>query len=158
MSAAAERIAQPGDDPDMLGAALAYAGRGLPVFPCNPATKRPLTANGFKDAAADEQTIRAWWSRWPQAMIGVPTGSPSGGWVLDVDDPALFERSCRLELPPTRRCSTGKGYHLWFRHDAKLPVRNTQTINRGSEKVWPLADLPGAEVRGEGATFKGLTH
>ena len=133
-------------EPDLLGAALKYAGNGLPVFPCNPATKAPLVKDGFKDASADADTVRAWWARWPDAMIGVPTGQSSRAWVLDVDDPATFEAACPFDLPPTRRCETGKGYHLYFEHDPQAPVRNAQRDRKG----WPFTDLPGAEVRGEG--------
>ena len=68
-----------------LKAALDYAARGLPVFPCDPRGKRPLTANGFKAATRDEAQIRAWWQRQPDAMIGLPTGHASGVFVLDID-------------------------------------------------------------------------
>ena len=32
------------------------AQAGWPVFPCDPATKRPLTPHGFKDATCDIDT------------------------------------------------------------------------------------------------------
>jgi putative DNA primase/helicase len=74
---------------DPVDAALAYAAEGLPVFPCSPQNKRPLTLRGFKDATTESAQIREWWKKWPQAMIGVPTGQISGLLVLDVDvDPA----------------------------------------------------------------------
>src|SRR5262249_60033588 len=70
----------------MLDDALQY---GLmlrtPVFPCNPDDKRPLTVHGFKDASRDETQVRAWFTRFPDAMIGIPTGEISGVWVLDID-------------------------------------------------------------------------
>src|SRR3712207_9298136 len=69
----------------MVRAALSYAARGVPVFPCEPSGKRPLTYNGFWEASTDERRIRAWWGRWPKANIGVPTGRASGLLVLDVD-------------------------------------------------------------------------
>ena len=75
--------------PTELDAALEYAQRGIPVFPCNPLDKKPLTSSGFKDATKDEAQVRAWWSKWPNAMIGAPTGPVSGMWVIDLDfDPA----------------------------------------------------------------------
>ncbi|HET6497059.1 MAG TPA: bifunctional DNA primase/polymerase, partial [Thermoleophilia bacterium] len=60
-------------EPVMLRAALDFAARGLPVFPCK-ADKAPLTAHGYKDATTNENTIRAWWGRRPDAEIGVATG------------------------------------------------------------------------------------
>jgi len=137
---AAETIA-----PSLIDAALAYAAEGLPVFPCNAANKRPHVAGGFKAATTDAEQIRRWWSQWPGAMIGMPTGTRSGVWVLDIDDPATFERACPVELPATRRGETGKGYHLHFRYQDG--IRSTQ---RGANAPWPIPDLPGAEVRGEG--------
>ena len=131
--------------PDLLAAALEYAARGLPVFPCNPDNKSPLTGNGFHDASTDSATVTAWWRRWPNAMIGLPTGQASGVWVLDIDDPAAFEASAP-NLPTTRKSITGKGYHLFWKLD-EVEVRNAQ---RHPKRGWPFAEMPGAEVRGEG--------
>lgn len=135
---------------DLLAAALEYAEQGMPVFPCNPATKQPLTGGGFKNATTDDDTIRSWWSAHPDAMIGIPTGSACRAWVLDIDDPELFEGSCQIELPETRRSDTGKGYHLWFRFDPSEEVRNAQVKQVGGKRAWPFPELSGAEVRGEG--------
>jgi hypothetical protein len=68
----------------MLSAALAYAARGWPVFPCVARGKAPLTSHGFKDSTTDLATIRSWWRRWPDANVAVATGAP-GPDVLDVD-------------------------------------------------------------------------
>jgi len=67
-----------------LNAALAYAARGWPVFPCHP-SKRPISERGFYAATIDEQQIVAWWTDSPQALIGMPTGERTGLAVLDVD-------------------------------------------------------------------------
>lgn len=66
-------------------AARHYATLGVPVFPCVPGEKRPLVRHGFKDASADPAQVEAWWRRWPEANIGIPTGPVSGFEVVDVD-------------------------------------------------------------------------
>ncbi|SMF70604.1 phage/plasmid primase, P4 family, C-terminal domain-containing protein [Allosphingosinicella indica] len=82
----------------MLVAALGYARRGWPVFPCSPETKRPLLprdkdpvsgkpipkSGGVTKATTDEDQITAWWKRWPDAMIGVAMGR-NGCLALDFD-------------------------------------------------------------------------
>jgi Bifunctional DNA primase/polymerase, N-terminal len=67
---------------DLLNAALNYAKLGLPVFPCNPKDKRPLVAHGFYAATTDADQIKALWTRFTNAMIGMPTGEKSGIDVL----------------------------------------------------------------------------
>ncbi|MDE2101742.1 MAG: bifunctional DNA primase/polymerase [Patescibacteria group bacterium] len=83
----------------LLASALWYASAGWYVFPCfetrdgrctcgklgcENAGKHPRTERGFHDASTDENTIRAWWRRWPEANIGVATGA-SALVVVDVD-------------------------------------------------------------------------
>jgi hypothetical protein len=130
----------------LLKAALAYARRGIPVFPCEPGGKAPLTYNGFWDATTDSRRIGAWWARWPGANIGVPTGERSGLVVLDVDPRdggpeslAGLERATG-PLPETAKARTGGGgMHVFFRYPAGEVVRNS-TGRLG----------PGLDVRGEG--------
>ena len=104
-----------GSAPLLLKAALAYAKRGVPVFPCEPGAKKPLTCNGHWDATTDPRAIERWWKRWPTANVGVPTGKKSGLVVLDVDlgagaaDPPTFgfeRRTIRLHSlrQPRARC------------------------------------------------------
>ena len=74
----------PGGVTGLLDAALAYAARGWPVFPCKPGRKTPLTDHGFENASTDPATITAWWRATPAANVAVPTGTLSFD-VLDVD-------------------------------------------------------------------------
>src|SRR5262245_41187168 len=66
-----------------LRAALAYAGRGWPVFPCRPRGKTPATRHGCKDATTDAAAIAAWWGERPDNNVAIATGN--GFIVLDAD-------------------------------------------------------------------------
>ncbi len=68
----------------MLENALKFASINWHVFPCSNKNKQPLTKNGFHVATTDEKTIREWWTKWPNAMIGVACGK-SGIVVIDID-------------------------------------------------------------------------
>jgi hypothetical protein len=127
-------------------AALAYASRGVPVFPGRPGSKEPLTPHGFKDASVNPGKITAWWNRWPNANICIPTGEASGIWVLDVDGEEGRASLATLELkhgplPQTTLVETGGGgAHYYFPlppHEATVKNSNGQL---GS----------GLDVRGEG--------
>ena len=92
------------DDPTLAGAALRYANLGIPVFPCVPGEKQPLTSNGFHDATSSARTVHHWWQRHPDANIGLPTGAITGVVVVDIDVHAeasgfgAFERARAAEL------------------------------------------------------------
>lgn len=68
-------------------AAARLASAGVPVFPCAPRDKVPLIRDGrgFHDATINLRQVEAWWRRFPNANIGVPTGTASGLVVVDVD-------------------------------------------------------------------------
>lgn len=130
----------------MLDHALDYAREhSWPVFPCDPATKRPLTDHGFKDASTDPAQIEQWWRKTPNAMIGVPTGSASHIVVLDLDfdpDTRLDGRKAidGLELPQTMAVRTPRGgFHYYYDWLDGVEIRNSAgEIGKG------------VDVRGEG--------
>ena len=49
--------------------ARTYAALGIPVFPCKPYDKQPLTAHGFHDATTKPDQIDEWWSDYPNANV-----------------------------------------------------------------------------------------
>ena len=67
-----------------LDATLKYVAKGWPVFPCN-AHKQPLLKDWPNTASIDPEQITAWWTRWPYALIGMPTGERTCIVVLDID-------------------------------------------------------------------------
>lgn len=112
-----------------LLAAIA-ASRRYPIFPCNPANKRPLTEHGFKDATQNELQIMQWWGTMPDSLVGVPTGAASGLDVVDDDtrkkpdaaSSAWIERNC-AHLAGTRQQKTsGGGTHFIFRHNPETDI------------------------------------
>lgn len=111
--------------PQMLAAALAYAQRGLAVFPLAPRGKRPLSAHGVHDATTDEAQIRAWWDAHPAANIGLACGVVAGVDVLDVDGPEGEAALAALEttegeLPMGPESRTHRGRHLLFAHHPEM--------------------------------------
>src|SRR3954454_23844674 len=102
----------------LLEAALAYAASGLPVCPLEVGGKRPFVAkaaggNGVHDATCDETRIEAWWTRHPDAHIGLACGAAF--WALDIDAPDGADTIVALQrrfgrLPATVRQRTGGGW------------------------------------------------
>lgn len=134
---------------ECLQAALKYATKyGWAVFPVSQKTKKPLTPHGCTDAKKDPGAIRSWWKKWPDASIGVATGSASGLLVIDEDvdenkgidgiqEVRKWERD-NGELPETITAITGRGgYHLYYRYDGD-DLKNRAGL------------LEGVDVRGEG--------
>jgi putative DNA primase/helicase len=100
-------------------AALEYAARGLPVFPCQPRGKNPACARGTLDATTDVARINGWWGAIGELNIGLATGKASGFFVCDIDNEEGQATLRTIEeahgaLPPTVETITGRGRHLYF--------------------------------------------
>jgi hypothetical protein len=143
-------------------AALQYAEKGWPVFPCT-LDKLPCIEGGFLGSTCDAAQIRRWWTRWPDASIGSATGAVSGqvgmtikgktiahlgngAIVLDVDprhagDITLQDLEAEHgRLPDTVEVVTGGGgRHLYFAHPG-MEIRNDVGKILG----------PGLDIRGDG--------
>lgn len=125
-----------------LAAALDFAARGYPVFPCSPANKAPLlpkdkdaagkpipNSGGVNKASTDPDQIAAWWKRWPKALVGLATGH-NRMFVVDFDPridedtgeewtldrlKAELEAQMGCELPVSLAARTqSDGVHVWL--------------------------------------------
>jgi Bifunctional DNA primase/polymerase, N-terminal len=112
----------PSEAASLRDAALIYASWGWRVLPCQPLGKDPIThlvPHAVYDATADPDTIRGWWSRYPNANIGVAGGNGLLLVDLDLDKNANALRDLELligvALPPTRieRTPSG-GLHYFY--------------------------------------------
>lgn len=132
-----------------------YVAQGLPVFPCrshaeehvDQATgeiitlgeKTPLTPNGFKAATRFPRIIERWWSDWPDAAVGLPTGEKTGFFALDIDNKPGgangFDWLAEMEaehgpLPDTARVtSPNGGLHIYFKY--VVGTRNRGALGAG---------------------------
>lgn len=100
---------------NLLKAALDYAERGWPVFPCRARDKVPAIAGGVHSASCDPKVIRGWFDR--PFNIGLPMGSTRG--VIDVDGWDAEEWLSGQEekygaLPATVTAVTPNGRHMHF--------------------------------------------
>lgn len=126
----------------VLEAALDYASRGWRVLPVRAGTKVPLVARWPKAATTDWGTIRDWWTRWPDAGVGIATGRGSGLVVLDIDPrnagwvslDVLEARHGKAPAAPWA-WTGGGGVHAYFRAP-------------GSTRTTKLA--PGLDLKAEG--------
>jgi hypothetical protein len=141
---------------DCARAAVVYAACGYPVVPmhaahpdegcscpagsgCPEAGKHPRLAAWPRLAAADPDTVRGWWRRWPDANLALATGRRFD--VLDLDGTqgvealrAVLQRG-PLEHPgPLARSGAG-GWHLLY---APTGLGNRVRL------------LPGVDWRGHG--------
>jgi hypothetical protein len=146
--------------------AEAYLAWGWSVFPlwwitdghcacprgarCPSPGKHPLTPHGVKDASRQLAQVGWWWSKWPQANVGLPAGD-NGLAVLDVDPRhggevsmvrlavALAERGQAMSETLTQYTGSG-GRHLVF----TAPPGGL----KGGSNVFP--GMPGLDTRGRG--------
>jgi hypothetical protein len=123
--------------------AIAYATEGYKVFPCG-RDKKPLTKKGYLDASDNPIQIAEWWTKHPNALIGMPCGE-NDLVVLDFDSykhAGIQERVERIvgidftDHPHQVRTQSG-GLHVYF--------KGTEINSRAG-----VDGLDGFDVRGKG--------
>lgn len=73
---------------DTVDAAIAYLNCGHSVIPIQSREKKPLIPwERYQKSSATLDEINSWWSKWPDANIGIVTGAISELVVIDLDTP-----------------------------------------------------------------------
>lgn len=102
--------------------ALAYAERGLYVFPLHPRTKKPIPDNGRLAATLDPAKIENWWRSYPDANIGIAL-VPSGLLIIGPDNEYWHNEFKARGLPDTYTVQSGNGYHYYYNASADTPQK-----------------------------------
>src|SRR5262249_41744317 len=127
---------------NFLDVALDYHKQGFSIIPIAAQEKKPLIPwEKYQKTHASTSEISDWWSRWPDANIGIVTGAISGLIVVDLDTieakNKLKELLPGFDLLSVPRVRTGKGWQLFFKHPG-VTLANRAGV------------IPGLDVRGDG--------
>ncbi len=111
----------------MLEVAMRHALDGRFVFPC--AKKKPLVPHGFKTASLHPEDLSRWWTKWPNAQVGLPTGNVNRLFVLDVDGSQARAYIEKMQLPDTFTVETSPGHRqLWFHQPDGVTTKCTAGV------------------------------
>lgn len=108
---------------------------------CTSVGKHPLTSlvpNGLKNFSDDLQVITDWFTKYPNANIGIVTGKTSNILVLDIDPRNGGDKSFN-EIKPLLGDSIntltvltgGGGRHLYFQYPEGLLVKSRSGVEKG---------------------------
>jgi len=133
-------------------AALLYASRGCPVFPCLVGLKQPAVAGGFKAASTDPAQLNAWWGQADYNVAMCP--DDIGMFVVDLDGEAgrlSWESYQNLygSVKTVRVRTPSGGVHLYFRGEAPSSARRlgagVDIRGRGGYVLLPPSIVAGVE-------------
>ena len=95
-----------------------YRERGFSVIPIKPDKKPYIKWAQYQEKKPTEKELAGWFSKWPEAQIGIVTGAVSGVCAVDIDDmaamPAVEGFLSDSVLYPTATTPRG-GQHIYFK-------------------------------------------
>ena len=133
----------------LLEEALRYAKAGWRLHPCK-VDKTPYLSDWPNVATSDQEKIKEWWAKWPDASIGCATGEASGFWVLDADGEEGIKQAEEMNLPLTLTSKTGGGGLQFFftyngteiRNSAKKVASHIDVRGQGGYVILPPSSHP----------------
>lgn len=100
-----------------LNAWACLYGLGFSVIPLAAGGKKPLVKwTKFQTTKPDWQQIEQWQFEYPDANIGIVTGTVSGIFVVDFDSHEAFQAAQDRGLGAGVIAKSGRGYHVYYRH------------------------------------------
>ena len=95
----------------MLQAALEYLSFGWPVIPLKSKKDQLLPSwKPYQERLPTEEEVRAWWTAWPDAWIGLVLGEASGIVRLDADGPVPPELLEGFDCTAEFKSPNGRGW------------------------------------------------
>jgi len=125
----------------LVNVVLEILRQGFPLFPVDRSTKKPLVRwRPYQDQPPTEGDAKEWWSKWPNANIGMATGHLSGFVVIDCDSEESTTRFIENypEAKDTLQVQTGRGRHYYFEFE--------EFIRNDAGRIFGK----GIDIRGEG--------
>ena len=142
---------------ELCAAALEYSAKNVLIFPMyfeqakeegKKGKKKTITTHGYKDATCDSMQVNEWWTKYPNALIGVPTGPASSLLVIDIDNAETNEKFLEyceennFDIRETAWEKSPNGFHYYFYYpsEGNMPACSNGVL------------FPGVEVKGDGGS------
>jgi len=126
----------------LMNAALWYATNGIAIFPITPRKKAPPLVQWKTEATTDVAVVRRWWTKTPDANIGIKTGTVFDVIDLDGWEAYVLWSSMPQELRPPilGAVLTPRGRHYF------IPADPEKTIETGMAGGWDYRGAGGYVV------------
>ena len=133
--------------PTLKESALKYLSQGFSVIPFYPKKNGGCCLSSytqFRDKLPTEAFVKAWWDKWPDAMIAIVGGKLSDICMVDCDSQESLDivnsllpdnYDCPIDITPR----AGPGHHFYFRNEPTLKSKD--------------AIIPKLDFKGEGGVL-----